>query len=106
MEKIKYTPLKKEMSNFLKKIQKKLENKFEIQKMRIEESIKRIEKNYNIYQISLKEKIKKLELNQKKTNENLHKSIEKLFLDKINLNKKIDDRMNDIKDKNEKKNKK
>ncbi len=102
-EKIKYTPLKKEMSNFLKKIQKKLENKFEIDKMRIEESIKKIEKNYNISQISLKEKIKKLELSQKKINENFHKSIEKIFLDKINLNKKIDDRMNDINDKNEKK---
>ena len=103
MEKIKYTPLKKEMSNFLKKIQKKLENKFEIDEMRIAESIKKIEKNYNISQISLKEKIKKLKKKKKKMNENLHKSIEKIFLDKINLNKKIDDRINDINDKNEKK---
>jgi len=82
-EEIKYAPLKRKMEHYMKKINRKLKNKFENDKLLIDENLDNFENSYDISKRYLEDKIKKLELRQKKSNNDLKKTIDNYINDGI-----------------------
>ncbi len=91
-EEIKYAPLKKKMQHYMKKINRKLKNKFENEKLLIDENIDNFENSYNISKRYLEEKIKNLELSQKKTNNDIKKAIDNYINEGIKKIQKENDK--------------